>query len=243
MDSTFTYGSPDFLNTENDGYWNQDTTQYLWDSPRPDDTLQDFNLEDTNLEYTAGASQLADITTNVSSQDYTSGGMPQTTNPSALLIQPQHGISTAAPSVASEDSSHSSTSEHSGRIKRETSSTSSPAASGGNSTTGVSLDPASMGIKLESVFGNGEHSFNFEESTLPNVGAGIDSLSLSNAGTTTHSPDFSFNATSPDPMSAGMFGGQGIEYMPHNMGGLRSMHSAGASPVSLGISSREVVDF
>jgi hypothetical protein len=233
MDSTFTYGSPDFLNTENDGYWNQDTTTFLWDSPRPDDTLQDFSLEDTNLEYTAGASQLADFT-NGSSQDYTSSGMPQTTNPSALLIQPQHDISTAAPSVASEDSSHSSTSEHSGRIKRETSSTSSPAASGGNSTMGgVSLDQTSMPIKLESGFGDSEHSFNFEESTLPHVGAGIDNLSLSNAGTTTHSPDFSFNATSPDPMSMGMFGGQGVEYMPHNMGGLRSMHSSGASPVSL----------
>lgn len=230
----YAYGSPDFLNTDNDSYDFTSST-YLWDSPQPEEQTLNFGFDDTSLDYMAGASNLSNIT-NFSEQHDFANSNTTTTNPSALTKQPPalpNGASTA-PSVTSEDSSHSSTSD--GHQKRQTSSTSSP--QGGSTTqsaTGLTLDQPSLPVKMESGFGEMDDTFQFEESSMPNVGAGIDNLSLSNAGTTTHSPDFKFNAPSPDTMGTGMFGNTGMDYMPHNMGNaLRGMHSAGASPVSRG---------
>jgi hypothetical protein len=229
----YTYGSPDFLNTDNEGY-DFNSSTYLWDSPQPEQQTLDFGFEDTSLDYVPGASNLSNVTNFSDQHDFTNSNI-NTNSPSALTKQPPalpNGVS-AALSVTSEDSSHSSTSD--GHQKRETSSTSSPQGrSGTQSAIGLNLNQPSLPVKMESGFGDMDDSFQFEESSMPNVGAGIDNLSLSNAGTTTHSPDFKFNAPSPD-MGTGMFGNTGMDYMPHNLGNpLRGMHSAGASPVSLG---------
>lgn len=226
----FTYSSGDFLNTDNDGYWNTDTSQYLWDSPQPDDQLQNYGLDDTTLDFNAGPS--GNIT---SIQDDAFTGVAQAPPSGASLREPPQllqGDSTA-PSVTSEDSSHSSTSD---RVKRETSSTSSPTGtsrvSNGNA---ISLDQPLVNIKMEHQYGDMDDTYQFEESSLPNVGVGLDGLTLSNPGTTTHSPDFKFNTVNPDLMNGAMFGNQGMENYIH-MNTLRQMHSAGASPVSISAS-------
>lgn len=235
----YAYGSPaDFFNTEQDGWNPQDSSQYLnWgDSPQADDSFQQFDLGTTDLEYVPGASALSNVM-NMSDNNGTAGGVMGNASPSAFVKQPPalpQGAS-GAPSVTSERSSHSS--EQSG-IKRETSSTSSSPAAATTSAAGMSLDqPLAPRIKMGMPdYSEADRGFQFEDSTLPHVGAGLDNLSLSNAGTTTHSPsDFKFNAPSPDPLNTSMFTGQGIDsFMPqHNLGGLRPMSSAGASPVSV----------
>lgn len=226
----FTYGSPDYLNTDNDGYWNTDTSQYLWDSPQPEDSLQNYELEDNTLDFNPGPSSLANVTS-VFGQDDAFAGIAQGSSAGATMRDPPQllpGDSTA-PSVTSEDSSHSSTSD---RVKRETSSTSSPTGVS-RVTTGnaMSMNQPNINIKMEHQYGDMDNTYRFEDSSLPHVGAGLDSLTLSNPGTTTHSPEFKFNTTNTDLMNGGMFGNHNMDTYMH-MSNLRQMHSAGASPVS-----------
>jgi len=227
----FPYGSSaDFLNTDNDGYWATDTSQYLWDSPQPDDQLQNYGLEDTTLDFNPGPSGLGNVM-GVSGQDDTFNNVTQAPSARASLREPPQLLpgDSAAPSVTSEDSSHSSTSD---RVKRETSSTSSPTGVSRVDTGNAILDQPLMDIKMEHQYGEMDDTYRFEESALPTVGVGLDSLTLSNSGTATHSPEFKFNTASPDIMNGAMFGNQGMDTYMH-MNNLRQMHSAGASPVSI----------
>jgi len=224
----FPYGSSaDFLNTDNDGYWPTDTSQYLWESPQPEDQL--YGLDDTTLDFNPGPSGLGNVM-GISGQDDTFDNVAQAPSARASLREPPQLLpgDSAAPSVTSEDSSHSSTSD---RVKRETSSTSSPSGvSRVDTGNAMSLDQPLLNIKMENQYGEND-TYRFEESSLPNVGVGLDSLTLSNPGTTTHSPEFKFNTASPDVMNGAMYGNQGMDTYMH-MNNLRQMHSAGASPVS-----------
>lgn len=225
----YSFSTPEYLGPEVDSYWN-DTSNYLWDSPHPDDQYSG-NLEENAAQDTMAAA----IARRASAAQVAAARQSGTTDNRTLVQKPVQipQGTTSAPSTASEDSSHSSSSGPSARHGRKASSTSSPTALAGPSVKRRDDTPPGM-VKMEDVYEEDDDTFQLDDSAFPSVGMGMDNLSLNTGASAAASPTFKYatTAVSPDPLNAGLFTDRNEGYSPRNYSAMRTFQPSNASPVS-----------
>lgn len=224
----YTFDTPEYLGPDPETYWNTDTSQFLWDSPHPDD-YQAQTPEPQQQQYTNIKTERS--LTPVAAQSSTASRAPPVSTDKHPLSNSRvpHGT-VSAPSTASEASSQSPNSDPSQRSVRKSSSESSP-----QEGQDVLMQQGDMtppgGYKMEGVYEEDDDTYQFGDATYPSVGMGMDNLSL-NPGSSMTSPDFKYSAASPDPLSAGLFADRNDTYSPRQYSALRNYQSNQTSPVS-----------
>jgi len=228
----FTYSTPTYFNPEE---WNNEASEFLWDSPQPEP--QDLlSFQDDHGD------QIMDQTDPIDASQIKLEPQEQPmSGPSTHKRGAKHGQApsgSGAPhamfsmqSSASESSSHSSSSRSS-RRKRKVSSDSSPPAFFGVAATANVEEQLPGNMKMERAFGDMDEIYQFEDSTFPTMGAGMDSLSLDAMGGLMSNPQFDITSAAASPDAMGMFTDIKSEgYSPQVLNSLRAQQSLTASPV------------
>lgn len=225
----FTYNTPTFFNSEE---WNNEASEFLWDSPQPEPqsflSLQDDRGGDQTIEQASMPrvkSEPLETTMAGTGSQKRSAKQNTTGSGHAPAMFSVH-------SSASESSSHSSSSTSSHR-KCKVFSESSPAAFFGAVAPTNVEEPGPGTFKMEKMFSDMDDTFQFEDSTFPVMGAGMDNLSLDAMGGGMSNPQFDLNSAmaTPEPMATGMFTDKMDAFSPQNLGHLRNHQSMHGSPV------------
>lgn len=222
----FTYNTPSFFNSEE---WNNEASEFLWDSPQPEpmsnlDNGGDQIMDQPDMEPIKAEAQEQ---TGVASGSHKRNGKQKQKVSGSGATQPMFSMQ----SSASESSSHSSSSRSS-RRKRKASSESSPPALFG-AVAAASVDEQLPGtFKMDRMFGDIDDTYQFEDSTFPTMGVGMDNLSLDSMGGLMSNPQFDITSAMDTPEALGMFTDSKSEgFSPQNFGSLRTHQSMNNSPV------------
>jgi len=227
--SDFTYGTPSFFNSEE---WNNEASEFLWDSPQPDpqaitsyqDVRGDRTLDQMDETNT---SQIK-----VEPQEQVDGG-PSSHKRTGKRGQKKSGVGGmfSVQSSASESSSHSSSSRSSHRKRKASSESSPPALFGAAITTNIEEQLPGT-LKMERIFGDMDDTYQFEDSTFPTMGVGMDNLTLDGMGGLMSNPQFDITSAMSTPEAMGMFTDNKLDdFSPQNLGSLRNHPSMNNSPV------------
>lgn len=193
--SEFNFGTPNYLESDLEADWPGDSSQFIWDSPQPDlpsgvgfsDGLM-LNVPQPSQPPQA-PSPAFDVAPSV---DKPQGRPVQTkTNTKKGAKAEASKVAFASESSPSEASSHSSSSASSAQRKRKAAAAPLQNQTGSFLTSITQDDQATDQYKVDKLFGNMDDAFAFDDTAFPNMGAGMDNLSLGTLGANSIPQDFS----------------------------------------------------